>query len=167
MKRSIKFLTLVLLAFTLTTLSFTQSSAQGKVYAKFIIQDARKNDTDISKQWVKEKAYLAIYTTEDEAEDIYFANVNPTQETQSYGAIFDLKVTTDPETEKSYETETFNFKWSYANSYNDKEGTASVKLVKIRKSVGVAFTCTIVTETLDIVVYNGYMEGSLKTLTKP
>lgn len=141
------------------------SAQETTLHAKFIVQDARKNDIDISKQWVKEGAYLAIYTLEGDNE-IYMANVNPKQKSQSYGSIFDLKVETVEETAEQYETETFDFKWSYANSYDDKVGTSTVRLVKVRKQAGVAFTCTIITEQLDVITYKGYMEGSLKNLNK-
>lgn len=139
------------------------SQAQSTIIAKFIVQDARMNDVDIAKQWIKEGAYLAIYTDE-ESDDLHFANVNPKQDTQSYGNIFELKTKKIEATNDNYETEIFTFKWSYENSYDDKVGTATVRLVKVRKKAGVAFTCTLIPENLDVIVYKGYMEGSLKAL---
>jgi hypothetical protein len=138
-------------------------SAQTTIYAKFIIRDAKVNQVDITKQWVTDSAYLVIYTIKDD-KNIYFASVNPKQKSQSYGAISKLKVSTESATEDNYENETFNFNWSYSNSYNDKVGTSAIKLLKIMKEGGIEFSCTIVTEGLDIMVYRGYMEGSLKNL---
>lgn len=137
--------------------------AQTTIYAKFIIRDAKINQVDITKQWVTDSAYLAIYTFKDD-KNIYFASVNPKQKSQSFGPISKLKVSTESATDDNYENETFNFNWTYINSYDKKEGTASVKILKIMKEAGVEFSCTIVTEGLDIMVYRGYMEGSLKKL---
>jgi len=144
-------------------LKSTTSFAQETVHARFIIQDARNNKVDVSQQVVKQGGFLAIYTHKDD-NTIYLANVIPGQKSQSYGAIYDLKITEEPQTSNSYETETFDFKWSYANSYDNKEGTSSVQLVKIKKAAGIAFTCTLITEDLDVIVYKGYMEGSLNKI---
>lgn len=54
-----------------------------------------------------------------------------------------------------------SFKWSYENSYNEKRGTANVELIIINKPVGKAFIMTIIPENLNVLIYKGYVDGSL------
>ena len=55
----------------------------------------------------------------------------------------------------------FLFQWHYINTYDDKKGTAKVELLKVYKPQGIYFRITIIPENLDILVYRGYVEGSL------
>lgn len=148
------------LAFLLPTMAFAQEST---THAKFIIQDARVNNNDISEQFVKEGAYLVIYTNKGENK-IYFANINPKQGSQSFGHIFDTHSESTEQSQTHYKNDVFKFKWSYTNDYDNKLGTATVKLVKVHKEAGIAFTCTIIPENLDVMIFKGYMEGSLSAL---
>ncbi len=150
--------TLILLCFTLKSLA-----QETQIQAKFIIQDFRFNKQDYTEQVIKDKAYLAIYTVEGDKE-VYFANVLTKANTQSYGNIFDLKGKTVEATDSTYKIETYTFKWSYVNDYDNKKGTSSVTLTKITKDAGIAFECKIIPENLDVLIYKGYMEGSLKSL---
>lgn len=133
---------------------------QTTVQAKFIIQDARLNKADITEHVLKSKSYLAVYTVKGDTQP-KFANVMASADTQSYGNIFDLVGETKEATDNTYKTESYSFKWSYINDYDNKKGTAIIKLLKITKDVGIAFECTIIPENLDVIVYKGYMEGSL------
>jgi hypothetical protein len=47
------------------------------------------------------------------------------------------------------------------NDYDDKKGTAKIQLTKIYKPQGITFELKIIPENLDLIVYKGYMEGSL------
>ena len=150
--------TLILLLFNLQ--GFAQ---EPEIQAKFIIQDFRFNKADYSEHMVKNKCYLAIYTVKGDKR-VYFANVNPTENTESYGDIFSLTDETIQGTDSTYKQEIYHFKWSYVNSYDKRKGTSTIRLVKIMKDAGIAFECTIIPENLDVLTYKGYMEGTLKSL---
>lgn len=152
-------------ATTLTLLFYNLNgfAQDAEVQAKFIIQDFRFNKADYSEQMVKDKCYLAIYLIRGDKR-IYFANVNPRANTESYGDIFSLNDETIAETDSTYKQEIYSFKWSYVNSYDKRKGTSTIRLIKIIKDAGIAFECTIIPENLDVLVYKGYMEGSLKSL---
>ena len=134
-----------------------------KVFARFIITDAKLNDIDVSEQYLKGKAYLAFYKTTG-SDDVYLANIWPESETQSFGRICDFVGKQEEETDKQYQYERYSFRWSYINDYDDKKGTAKVVIEKVFKPAGIAFSCRIIPENLDVIELNGYMEGSLKEL---
>lgn len=146
----------------MSLISSSQAQTQ-KIIAKFMISDARKNKMDITPTYVQSKAYFVFYTVSGETLP-YFGNIMPGKNTQSYGQVYQLDHTHTDETTTEYEADTYAFKWSYHNSYDNKEGTADVRLVKIIKPAGVTFTLTMVPENLDVFVYKGYMEGSLNLL---
>jgi len=159
MTAGIKFI-FMLASICYSTTAFAQKT---EVHAKLIIQDARFNNADISEAWVQQGGYLVLYSTDD-SEKVFLASVNPGQKSQSYGNTFDLKVKSVKADSDQYEHDIFTFKWSYINDYDDKKGTASVKLTKIVKDVGVAFTCLIIAGNLDVIEFKGYVQGSLKPL---
>ena len=65
------------------------------------------------------------------------------------------------ETSTEYASDTFDFDWTYSNSYDNHQGTAKVHLIKVVKPGGVGFKLKIIPENLDLLEYKGYMEGSL------
>lgn len=136
-----------------------------KIQAKFIIQDGRFNKIDISELLNNDGAYLALYTIAG-GKGAFFGSVMPKSKTQSYGKIYDLMEITEEATDSTYRIETYYFKWSYVNNYDSKKGMADVTLLKISKDAGIAFECTIVPENLDIMLYKGYMQGSIKNLNE-
>lgn len=141
----------------------TISAQDQKVFARFIITDAKLNGSDVSEVYLKNKAYLAFYKTNDD-DNVYLSNIWPKSGTQSFGRIFDFVGKQEEETDKQYRYERYTFRWSYINDYDDKKGTAKVVIEKVFKPAGVAFSCQIVPENLDVIELNGYMEGSLKEL---
>jgi len=128
--------------------------------ARFIIQDARFNQVDVTEQYINGNVYLVFYRVAGN-DQIYFANVWPIKNTQSYGRIYNLETTSQDATTTEYKNETYSFKWSYINDYDKKEGTASMKLGLIYKPNGTAFILTMIPETLDAFIYKGYVAGSL------
>ena len=133
------------------------------IIAKFIISDARKNKVDATEEYLNNQAYFVFYKLNNDPKT-RFGLIMSKSNTQSFGKIFDRHVSEETATDYAYKTEIHFFKWSYINSYDDKVGTASVKLVKIYKPAGVAFEITIVPDNLDVLEYKGYMDGSLKEL---
>lgn len=147
--------------FILATAALSTFAQESTSNAKFIIQDAKLNKVDITETIISKGCYLVFYTVK-ESEDIFFGNIMPKDNTQSWGRIFNSKGNTTQETEEEYKFELITFKWSYQNDYDKKKGTATVRLKKIYKPVGVAFECTIIPENLDVIEYKGYMDGSLQ-----
>lgn len=153
----------ILLLFVILASSFSTYSQEQTISARFIVQDAHLNNIDVTEDVVGKKAVLVFYTIKG-SEDIFFSNFMDKSNTQSWGRIFDASRETFPETDTEYKQELIKFKWSYQNDYDNKKGTATVKLKKIYKPLGVAFECTIIPEDLDVLALKGYMEGSIKGL---
>lgn len=150
-----KFLVLILLF--ISNNLFAQSQ---KVLAKFIITDATTNGVDITPTILSNNAYTIFYANSDD-KLIYMANVWPKNKTQSFGPMYSVENKNSHETYDKYEADVFYFNWRYKNDYDNKKGTARVQVIKIYKPQGVAFTVKIIPENLDIIIYKGYMEGSI------
>lgn len=127
--------------------------------ATFIIQDARVNKTDVTPFYLKAGGYIVFY--ENKFGQLCMANVMSNRNTQSFGRLYSVQHENIPETSTKYQADIFDFRWSYVNNYDSKEGTARVRLVKIFKPAGIAFECTIIPENLDLLEYKGYMQGSV------
>lgn len=138
--------------------SISQTDSQETI-AKFIIADAKKNGLDRTPWYLENDAYTVFYTSGEDG--LYMANVMPKSNTQSYGPLYGVQSEMIEETYDNYEADFYYFNWSYSNSYNEKTGTAKVILIKIYKPQGVAFTIKIITESLDVIVFKGYMEGTV------
>lgn len=127
---------------------------------QFIISDVRYNKADVTPIYLDAKAYISLYRVKDE-ETIYMANVWPAKRSQSYGYIYDLKQTSVDATDDTYKNETLTFKWSYKNDFDNKQGTATIKLGLVYKPTGIAFLMTMITEDLNVTEFKGYVSGSL------
>jgi hypothetical protein len=150
-----KFLTTLILTTTLS-LAFGQQ----KTLAKFIISDATDNKEDVTETALLTGQYLVFYTTAQG--ELYMANVRPKiQNSQSYGRLYAAETKSLNETYETYKADIFYFRWRYINDYDSKKGTATVKFMKIYKPQGVTFILTMIPENLDVLIYKGYMEGSL------
>lgn len=149
-----KFLLFIFLLFTSTFY------AQQKVIAKFIITDAKKNGIDETPYLLKAGAVTVFYTADNDGL-LYMANVFTKDNTQSFGPIYSSQSTKNAESNSSFKTDVATFNWHYINDYNDKSGTAKVKFTKIYKPQGIAFELRIIPENLDLIVYKGYMEGTI------
>lgn len=134
-------------------------SDEQKVIAKFIVTNAKENGTDITYQVVNQGgAYTVFYSV---GEQTYMANYMQKHDTQSWGPIYDFNKKTTPETTTSYETQEYSFSWNYSNSYDSKTGTCKCVLTKIVKPQGIVSVLKMVTESLDVIEYTGYMEGTV------
>lgn len=141
-------------------LLITQILAQQKTLAKFIITDATSNGNDITPTLLANEAYTVFYTVDNDGL-IYMANVWPKSDSQSFGAMYSVEGETKKETYDTYQADIFYFNWRYINTYDNRKGTAKVKVTKIYKPQGIAFVVKIITENLDITIYKGYMEGTI------
>jgi hypothetical protein len=135
-------------------------SQRQETLAKFIITDATTNGVDVTPTLLANKAYTVFFTSDNDGL-IYMANVWPKSNSQSYGPMYSVETQKKRETYETYEADIFYFNWRYINTYDNKKGTAKVQVIKIYKPQGVAFTVKIIPENLDIIVYKGYMEGTI------
>lgn len=142
----------------LNTALVAQDNTQ-ETLVKFIISDASLNGYDTTETYLEAGGYLVFYTLSDG--NLYMANVMSKKGTQSFGRLYDAEHNKIKETEENYEADIFYYKWRYINSYDSKKGTATVELVKIYKPQGVTFTIKIIPENLDVLIYKGFMEGTL------
>lgn len=134
------------------------ASGQQKVLAKFYVTHAILNGNDITEWAVKSKVFTVFYT---DNKQFYMANYAEKDNTQSWGKIWGLHNQTKPETSSNYKTDIFYFNWDYKNSYDSKTGTCKAQLLKIYKPQGVVSVLKLITETLDVTEYTGYMEGTI------
>lgn len=139
--------------------AYNLMAQQQNTLAKFVIQDARINHEDVTLTYLRSGGYIVFY--ENQYGYLNMANVMSNRNTQSYGRLYSVNHKKIEETSTEYEADIFDFRWSYVNDYDGKEGTAQVRLVKIFKPAGVAFQCTIIPENLDLIEYKGFMEGTI------
>jgi hypothetical protein len=148
---------LALFFLSITNVAFGQKQ---ETLARFIITDASKNGIDETPTMLSNNAFTVFYTSSNDGL-IYMANVWEKSNSQSFGPMYSVQSKKNRETYETYEADIFHFNWRYINSYNNKKGTAKVQVIKIYKPQGVAFTVKIIPENLDIIVYKGYMEGTI------
>ena len=148
---------LLLFALILTASS---SYAQDKE-TRLIILEAKIDKADYTDIYLQNQAFLVFYYTEDE--QLNMANVFPKEESQSYGKVsMWAKEKENPDTPEGYKTESFVFRWSYANSYDSKTGSAICKLKKIYKPSAIAYELQMLTEDTSTLEFKGYIDGTFK-----
>ncbi|TKT94157.1 hypothetical protein [Dyadobacter frigoris] len=143
----------------LLILSFTAVFGQQKTLGKFIITDAKINNVDLTESYLANEGYIAFYTSTDG--NLSMVNTSKKANIQSYGRLLAVTQRVSKETKTQYESNVFSFKWRYKNTYDSKSGTASVRFQKVYKPQGTTFICAIIPENLDVMIFKGYMEGSL------
>lgn len=159
MKHFILMLSLIIIN-SHSDLQAQESEKNQETLAKFQIADGNVNGKDVTPTMISENSYLVIYRNV-ENNDLYMANFWETSNSQSFGAIYAIEKKHIDESDENYKADFVNFQWSYTNTYDSKKGTAKVELMKIYKPQGVYFEMTIVPENLDVLVYKGFMSGTL------
>jgi hypothetical protein len=130
-----------------------------EILAKFIITDATFNDKDFKPIILEQGAYTVFYNFKDDSL-IYMSNYWPKDDTQSFGPMYSTKMSFE-EKYDAYQADVYSFNWAYINSYDDKKGIAKVQLTKIYKPTGVSFILKIIPENNDVIIFKGYLEGSV------
>lgn len=129
-----------------------------KEVAKFYVTHAINNGNDVTEWAIRDKIFTVFYYV---GNDLYMANVSERSDTQSWGKVFGGHSENKKETSTEYATDTYYFNWNYTNSYDSKKGTCKVLFTKIYKPQGVVSKLKLITESLDVTEYIGYMEGSI------
>lgn len=144
----------------LIAIQFSVFAQKQNKIAKFIITDVSQNGKNVSEDYLENNAYTILYSVTGDKR-IHMANVWPKSNSQSFGPIFSLENSKIDETDENFETEIFKFNWEYHNTYNSQKGTSKVQLTKFFKPQGIMYELKLVTESLDVIVFKGYMEGTL------
>lgn len=129
-----------------------------KELARFYATHATHNGIDISEQVLSKRICTVFYESDGV---LCMANISNADNTQSYGNVYNLKSHTYPETSTEYKVDVFYFHWNYINDYESKKGTCKIEFSKIYKPQGILSKLKMITESLDVIEYTGYMEGSL------
>lgn len=129
-----------------------------KEVAKFYVTHAINNGNDVTEWAIRDKIFTVFYYV---GNDLYMANVSERSDTQSWRKVFGGHSENKKETSTEYATDTYYFNWNYTNSYDSKKGTCKVLFTKIYKPQGVVSKLKLITESLDVTEYIGYMEGSI------
>jgi hypothetical protein len=163
MKFDMKYFIMTLFVVGTTCCSILQAQEKVKtqeIIAKFQISDGTENGLDITPTLLEQNAYLVIYQ-DMVSKAIYMANFWEMNNTQSYGSIYAIEEKHIEADDENYEADSYSFQWAYSNTYDNKRGTAKVELLKVYKPQGVYFKMTIIPEDLDVLVYRGFMNGTL------
>ena len=163
--KNLKIICTILICALYSGINAQEKKPSQEAFATFEINDARDNGDDITPEVFEEEAKLILYKSNDGTE-IMFSNYWEKSNSQSFGRIYAITREAFPETEKELKHELYQFQWSYINSYDDKKGTAKIRLFLIYKPQGIYFECTVQPENLDVLVYKGLMTGDLTALEK-
>lgn len=161
--KNLKTVCTILICVLYSTLNAQDKKDEQRDIATFAINDARDNGSDITPQALEENASLVLYKLGDSSE-ILLSNFWEKSKSQSFGRIYSIVKEEFPETETEFKAELYHFQWSYTNTYDDKKGTAKIKLFVVYKPNGTYFEITILPENLDVLVYKGIMSGDLTAL---
>lgn len=133
---------------------------ENKKTTKFIITEASTNGVDTTPTLLEAQAYLVFYTVEND-NILYMSHVWPKHNSQSYGPMYSLESETKKETDEGDNNDVFNFDWLYITGYADKKGAAKVQLIKVHSPQGITYVIKIIPATSEVIIYKGYLEGSL------
>ena len=156
---TIKILTLVLLCSSLNV--FAQKSKKKEkeeLPARYIITESTLNNKDLTWFDTEREGYFIFIELDNQ---LNLCNMSANNDDYSFGTILDIKSEKTEETDDTYESATYKFRWKYYNTYDDETGYANINFEKIYKPQGTIFKLTMILPNLDVYIYKGYMEGTL------
>ena len=161
--KNLKIVFTIIICVLYSSINAQEKSESQEAFATFEINDARDNGDDITPEALEENAKLVLYKSTNEKE-IMLSNYWGKSKSQSFGRIYSITKEENAATETEYGYALYNFQWSYSNSYDEKKGTAKIRLFVIYKPQGIYFECTVLPENLDVLIYKGRMAGNLSAL---
>ncbi len=147
---------IIIIGFVCCSLCLYSQKKQQEL-VRFVVLDANFNGVDYTDWALNNSNYFIFFL--NEYNKLCFSNV--TDGEQSYGLTSNIKHQEIEATETTYAADHYTFRWGYSNTYDKKKGSALVELIKIYKEQAVAFEIKMVTENMDVLIYKGYMEGSV------
>jgi hypothetical protein len=120
-----------------------------KVYK---IESAIFDTLDYSDQYIEQNAYMKFYTIEGDT-NLYFANIMPKAQTQSFGYIRDLTQISYPA--KGGTIDAVKFYWYFENTYDNVQGIAKIIFVEAEEDESPEFLCLMILNANGYNVYSG------------
>lgn len=157
------FTIVICITYSIANAQTEETKEKQNPFAFFEIRDARRNEDNVTNQALKEKATLILYQM-TKTNSIMLANYWEKSNSQSFGPIFSIVKSENLDKKEENKSEVYTFYWSYYNTYDQKKGTAEIKLLVIYKPQGTYFEITVIPENLDELVYKGQMKGDLAIL---
>lgn len=122
----------------------------------FSIVQATIDGEDCTKSCLDDDVFLAFYERDGK---LHFANVWQKAGGQSYGEV--SEIIRQEINEGGYHTVRASYLWYYSSTDFNKTGTAQILLRLIHRPITVAFELSILTESANLMIYKGYVNGSL------
>ncbi|HFK5563115.1 TPA: hypothetical protein ACGZ9C_002776 [Elizabethkingia anophelis] len=117
---------------------------------KYFITESTKDGWDNSQFDIERGGHIVFYKM---GKEVYMADVSGKCDQQTYGKMDQMI----PTTSKSTKFPTFTFRWKYQNTYDNKTGSAMVKLHKYYESGEIRFTMKILSSDSKTVIYKGFV----------
>lgn len=131
--------------------------------ANLQINGASENGIDITSLVVNRDYYLSLFKSEN-SNNLQFAIVCESDDSQSYGLIYSIKKETHTPAVANSKSELYSFYWSYNNTYDTETGTAKIKLLVVYEPNNTLYTLSMQYENLEEYVYKGFIDGDLTSL---
>ena len=111
---------------------------------------------DYSEVCYRNEAFLVFYERNDK---LHFATVWQKTGVQLYGEVVQLEHTEDDKAKER--TETTSYLWNYSHTGTGATGTAIIWIRLTHRPVAVAFELSILRENAEMLLFKGYVNGSL------
>ena len=134
-----------------------------KDIAKLEIQDARHDGENITNKILQDKNSYLFYKT-SEIDELLLSFISDSNEDQTYGNIYLVSKEIEQGKKNKNQKYTYNFYWSYVNSFDDYKGTYKATLSFIKKRKGVYFELYLKQENLDEFLFRGELKGDITFL---
>lgn len=134
-----------------------------KEIAKLEIRDARHDGENITNKILLDKNSCLFYKT-SEIDELLLSFISDTNDDQTYGNIYLVSKEIEQGKNKKNQKQTYNFYWSYVNSFDDYKGTYKATLSFIKKRKGVYFELYLKQENLDEFLFRGELKGDISFL---
>lgn len=134
-----------------------------KDIAKLEIQDARHDGENITDKILQDKNSYLFYKT-SEIDELLLSFISDTNDDQTYGNIYLVSKEIEQGKKNKNQKQTYNFYWSYVNSFDDYKGTYKATLSLIKKRKGVYFELYLKQENLDEFLFRGELKGDISFL---
>lgn len=134
-----------------------------KEIAKLEIRDARHDGENITNTILQDKNSCLFYKT-SEIDGLLLSFISDSSEDQTYGNIYSVSKEIEQGKKNKNQKQTYNFYWSYENSFDDYNGTYKGKLSFIKKKKGIYFQLYLKQENLDEFLFRGELKGDITFL---
>lgn len=140
-----------------------EKEEEQKEIARLEIRDARINGESITKKILQDKNSYLFYRATG-LDELLLSFISDSNEDQTYGNIYMVTKEINQEKRKKNKKQTYNFYWSYSNSFDDYKGTYKGTFSFIQKKKGVYFELSLKQENLDEFLFRGEFKGDFTFL---